>query len=671
MLNPLTIATLYVSQISGDDLWSGFFPTANEEKTGPLKTLDKALVKVAQMRRARFMQPVSIKIVDEEYTFSNTVAVSNEISSVTIEPLTKTLLSGGVRISGFKEDVFNGVKCFSAQVPMVKEASMNFTDFYVDGKRAQFTRYPEMGYLKPESVDDDSEYLHTHAKWFTASSDDLKKISSFRNFDDCFISYNHFWIDEHTPIESYDMAEGKIVFKYPSCFSISPNLPRAAMEYIIENTAEMFKNPNEWYLDRPSGTVYYIPRDASQTAESILAYAPVVEKFFEIRGEIDKKVENIHFRNLEFAYTKGDRGETEYASDVQSVFQAPGTIEFEFAHGCSVVDCDVRNFGLHGVAVENGCSSIKIRRNTFKDGGAGGIKINGAPYGEDAAKNTFGIEASDNYITECARRYFAACGILVMHSFDNEISHNEISYLYYTGISCGWIWTYDESSTYNNLIEKNYIHHLGSGVLSDMGGVYTLGRQPGTVVRGNVIHDVEGRHYGGWGLYPDEASSYIVFEDNICYNLGTNCFHMHYGCMNTVRNNIFAMSKEAPVRLSRSEMHVGTVFERNIIVADGTPVYHFGDDIQDYEGCVHTLASSNNIIFAGENNDVTFLQLGETCYSHSLDEVQRIFGVEINSVTANPVFEDFENYNFKLKENSPAFKLGFKPIDVTDVGVRK
>ena len=636
MLNPYNISTLYVSQNSGYDHDAGFYPDVNENKTGPLKTIEKALEKVAKMRLAQAIQPVTVKILDEEYTVDKTIVIEDDVSSVTIEPLTKTLVSGGVKLSGFKDDIFNGVKCFSTSVP----EGLSFTDFYVDGARAQFTRYPETGCLKPKSVENDSSELHASSKWFIADRSDLDAIKNFQNFDDCFISYNHYWVDEHTPIESYDMESGKIVFKYPSRFSISPFLPESAMEYIIENVAEAFKNPNEWYFDRPNGKVYYIPRDGGQTAENIQAYAPVVEKLFEIRGKSGLRVENIHFRNLEFAYTKGDRGGAEYASDDQSACNSPGTIEFEFAHGCSVEGCGVRNFGHYGIVVGGGCSCVRIRRSTFTDGGAGGIKVSGAPIGGDTADNTFGIEISDNHITECGRRYFAACGILIMHSFDNTVARNEISRLYYTGISCGWVWGYAKSSTYNNLIEKNYIHHLGQGVLSDMGGIYTLGPQPGTVIRDNVIHDVEGKHYGGGGLYADEGSSGITFENNVCYNIGSNCFHQHYGRMNVVRNNIFHLSRLTPVRLHGTDMHTNAIFERNIMVTDGQPVYEFGTD-GDTSGCVYVLGSNNNILFDKSEDTVTVTQIGEKKFD--LAEAQQCFGIEIDSVVENPMLEDKEN----------------------------
>jgi hypothetical protein len=36
----------------------------------------------------------------------------------------------------------------------------------------------------------------------------------------------------------------------------------------------------------------------------------------------------------------------------------------------------------------------------------------------------------------------------------------------------------------------------------------------------------------------------------------------------------------------------------------------------------------------------------------------------------NPRFKDAKNYDFTLRADSPAFALGFKPIDVSDVGPR-
>jgi hypothetical protein len=134
-----------------------------------------------------------------------------------------------------------------------------------------------------------------------------------------------------------------------------------------------------------------------------------------------------------------------------------------------------------------------------------------------------------------------------------------------------------ENVARDNLIEKNHIYDIGQGMLSDMGGIYTLGVQPGTVLRGNLIHDVTRTHYGGWCIYPDEGSSHILIEKNICYGTNGEVFHQHYGRENILRNNIFAFGGDAQVNHSRIDPeHKGFTLERNIIVTDSVPAITSG-----------------------------------------------------------------------------------------------
>ena len=41
----------------------------------------------------------------------------------------------------------------------------------------------------------------------------------------------------------------------------------------------------------------------------------------------------------------------------------------------------------------------------------------------------------------------------------------------------------------------------------------------------------------------------------------------------------------------------------------------------------------------------------------------------MDSKIADPQFADFERYDFSLAEDSPAFVVGFKPIDTSNVGL--
>lgn len=684
MYNCYNASTFYVSQKNGDPRNSGFTQGSDHNGNGPLQSLEQALEKVKELRRGGMNQPVSIQIMDETYFLDKTVQIDETVSAVTLEPCgTKSVtVSGGKKITGFQKSVFRGIDCFAAFIPEVKEGNWAFTDLYVDGKRADLTRYPEKGFLVPQEVEIEGGELFDGSKWFIPKEGDFP--DSIYQPEDMLVSFTHYWIDEHTPVEHYDPETRKVTFQYRSRFVISAKPEtKATMEYYLENLSEMFSKPNQWYLDRPNGMLYYIPRSVDQTPDSISVFAPVVTTLISVKGNPEKgPVQRIRMRNLTFAYSRGDycspalvdsgepleeNGDDMRASDGQSMSSAPGMLEFREAHGCSVENCTLMDFGLTGIVIRSGCSNCRITGNQFLEGGAGGIRMTGGKDPKLPERHTHGNTISDNTILHMGRRYLAGCGILVMDAYENEISHNEIADLYYSGISVGWIWGYTDSITRDNRIEKNHIHHIGQGVLSDMGGIYLLGLQPGTVVSGNVIHDIQARFYGGWALYTDEGSSYITLENNVCYRTSETSYHQHYGCMNTVRNNIFAFSKEFMLRLSKPELHLGLIFERNIILADNVPIY--GHDFDGYPP--RCCASHNNLIYDIHNPEPVFFRYEKDGRTLSMSDMTEMYGMETGSRIADPCFADPEHDNFSLRPESPAFQMGFHPIDTHDVGPRR
>ena len=183
------------------------------------------------------------------------------------------------------------------------------------------------------------------------------------------------------------------------------------------------------------------------------------------------------------------------------------------------------------------------------------------------AQATSGIVVSENYIHNIGIVYPAAVGVWIGQSSGNTVAHNEIGDTYYTAISLGWTWGYGPTAAHDNRIEFNNIYNIGRGLLSDMGCIYSLGVQPGTVERNNLCHDVTRyERYGGWGLYTDEGSSQIVIENNIVYRTQDGGFHQHYGRENIVRNNIFALGQDgADSGAARKETHLSFTFEHNIV----------------------------------------------------------------------------------------------------------
>ena len=188
-----------------------------------------------------------------------------------------------------------------------------------------------------------------------------------------------------------------------------------------------------------------------------------------------------------------------------------------------------------------------------------------------------------------------------------------------------------------------------------MGGIYTLGVQPGTIIRNNIIHDVSAFTYGGWGIYPDEGSSNILIENNIVYNCKSAGFHQHYGRDNIVRNNIFAFNRENQIMRTKAEPHNSFTMEDNIVYFDqgkllGTNWSGNGFKLND------------NVYWDTRGKDIAFAGRPFAAWQAQGEDQQ--------SVIADPLFENASRFDFRLKADSPAIKMGFKPIDTSSVGTQ-
>jgi parallel beta-helix repeat protein len=189
-----------------------------------------------------------------------------------------------------------------------------------------------------------------------------------------------------------------------------------------------------------------------------------------------------------------------------------------------------------------------------------------------------------------------------------------------------------------------------------MGGIYLLGKQPGTVISQNRIHDVICQNYGGWGIYLDEGSSYVTVEKNLVYRTGEECFDLHYGSHNVVRNNIFVgLSGHYPVRTSKNELHQEVLFEGNLIVSNGSVIYN-------PESGFNTFTSSKNVFWDLKNGTptLTTTQSGEDL---TLEKWQSIYGQDAESTVIDPRFKDVEKEDFTIPEGSAIYALGFEPLD--------
>jgi hypothetical protein len=246
--------------------------------------------------------------------------------------------------------------------------------------------------------------------------------------------------------------------------------------------------------------------------------------------------------------------------------------------------------------------------------------------------------------------------VWIGHAHHNTVEHNTITDFYYSGVNVGWVWGYAASPAQHNTVAWNRIGPLGHGVLSDMGGVYCLGRSPGTVIEHNVIHHVHSYDYGGWGLYLDEGSSGITCRSNLIYRTTDGGFAQHFGRDNRFTNNIFALSLHKQLsRENRTDRFSFLRFDRNIVYWMIGPLH---DEKWDGFGvlCDRNLyhnAAGQPVRFAGHM---------------TLDQWQR-FGQDFESMIADPGFVDADRDDYRLRADSPAFELGFEPWDHDRAGV--
>jgi len=204
---------------------------------------------------------------------------------------------------------------------------------------------------------------------------------------------------------------------------------------------------------------------------------------------------------------------------------------------------------------------MRSHQNLFEGNIIRDVSGNGLMLGEDRSRRVDGKLWHDaapdqtatanvvrnNLIEHVGQQFYGSVGIWAGITRESRIEHNVVRYTPYTGISIGWIWNPKPTSARDNILSHNHIHHIMQK-LSDGGGIYTLGRQPGSVLRGNHVHDVPvniGRAESN-GFFMDEGSTDMLVEDNVFYRIAKSPLRFHRATVNLVRNNVLVCKPGQP-----------------------------------------------------------------------------------------------------------------------------
>jgi hypothetical protein len=598
----------------------------------------------------------------------------------------RPVLSGGIAVTGWKPGA-NGV--WEAAAPRdARGQVMGFNQLWVNAQRRTLARTPNYAPPGPETPLGSTEGYFTVVRKApplrdpatgqetdrarTALGYQPGSIKAWPNLDDVHVVLYHSWETSRHRIADVDETNQVVTFTGPACWPIF--YFGRPQRYYVENAPDALDAPGEWYLDKQAGVVRCIPLPGEDLTK-VEVIVPRLTRLLEMRGDANAGlwVENVTFRGLSFQYEDWVL-EPQGHSDPQAVASAPAAIMANGIRNCAFEDCEIAHVGDHGIWLRTACKDNRLVKCRLHDLGIGGVRI-GVPYGVSSDAETSSGNVVDNcHLYDGGHVYAGGVGLWVGQAFGNRLTHNEIHDFTYTGISIGWTWGDDETRCRDNVIEHNHVHHVMNRMLNDGGAIYTLGKSPGSIIRGNVFHDVWPWSAIGWGIYLDATTNRYLVEDNLVYHtlcggwMGANGDHE-----NVIQNNVFALFGQYAL-WPYWEKRPNT-FRRNLVyLTQGElfwgPAERFlkerlaaGEPLGEWD---YNLYWSPALAAVPKPDTPPYELL---FFAQPFAEWQRNTGLDQHSVIADPRFVDVDKLDFRLQGDSPALKLGFQPFDCAEAGL--
>ena len=428
---------------------------------------------------------------------------------------------------------------------------------------------------------------------------------------------------------------------------------RAGDRYFVENVFEELDSPGEWYLNTATGVLYYWPKQGfSQDSEVI---APVVGRVMEFVGDAanDKPVSHIKLAGLTIR-------NTDYSPDDGCVGYGmgnDGVVYLKDATRCAIEDCAFRNIGKYAICITGGGDNL-VGANEIAHSAEGGVLLLGS------ARNA----VSDNHIHDCGAIYKHIGGVVLQGkgTDGNVVSHNLIHDMSRYGITL-------KNAGGRNVIEYNAVHNTNTETY-DTGGIEVTQHdkefRSGSIIRNNVVGDTIGYSSKGeqpvflsWGIYLDSYAGGYTVTNNITFRNSHGGIMLQGGKDNIIVNNTFVDSTLRQMHIANfASNSTGQVLERNIFYYTDAEAFLIGGGSVNQD----VIRVDSNLYFCAGGDELRVGVRGIASF-----EDWRKKGFDANSTIADPLFVDPENDNYALQPNSPAFALGFRPIDTSTIGPRE
>lgn len=530
----------------------GAFATDITVKPGPY-AIEQALQQAREERRLNGAEDICIRLQPGTYRLNQTIVVRPEDNGTRIVADGNAVVSGGVRITGWRKQG----NLYVADVPEFNGRPLEFRQLWVNGVKADRARdvadFEKMYRIK--SVDKKNGIIYVPAAA-------VRKILNAKHAE---MVLHEMWcvanlrikgikVEGDSAAVTFHEPESHIHFMHPWPSPMVTTDGHNSAFYLT-NAKELLDTPGEWYLDAREQKVYYMPRKGENMAKADVE-APAVETLLRVEGTPDNMVRGVSFQGVTFSYAtwmrpsicghaplqagmymteayklrpKMIRPNGDHKLDNQGWVGRPAAaVSVSCGEDIDFKGCTFEHCASTGIEYHQYTKGGSISRCTVRDIGGNGILAGSfgpeaheshLPYNpSDARIICTGLTIDNNIVTDVTNEDWGCVGIGAGFVRDIKILHNEISEVSYTGISMGWGWNQQPCSMANNLVQGNLIHHYAKHMY-DTAGIYTLGSQPHSLIEGNVVRDIYSPGYAHdpnhwFYLYTDEGSSCITVKNN-------------------------------------------------------------------------------------------------------------------------------------------------------------
>lgn len=696
-------------------------PNGNDSNEGTLDSPFKSIAFAKETIRGLSSQErqlsINVYLREGTHTLDKTIVFGLDDSGAEDTKITYTaykdetpIISSGIKIKGWKK-----LETFPETLPEIAKGNVWVADmpegmdrFYTlfDGdKRLARTKkegfdFKDIDYVGAKSMN----VLHDKDRYLLRKLDleGESILKSWPNLEDIEVGFAPVpWTMNMLTLESVDEDKGE------AWTVLEANAPPAAKKSHtkpwVENVIDHLDTPGQWVLNTQERKIYYWPTEGEPSNAIV---APKLKEYFRIEGTIDYEgatdipTKNLIFKGLTFqhgerdSWWKGHKG-WGIQHDWDKFDRGNAMVRFRGAEDCEITECRFTNSGGSAIRLDLHAQNITIKNNMIDFVGHMGILLCGyGPGTKDVNKNN---TITNNVIHHVGTVMKMGAAIFIWQSGSNKVSNNLIHHVPRKAVGICGIRVpilqkrdidFDEGSktirwneidksiakegtfwekhtpflhAKNNIVENNEVYRALEQ-LADGSALNVSGAGEGNIMRNNYAHHITSHASGV--MRTDDWQRGTTFENNIIYMANVSGI-VHKGFNHIVNNIMVDCSSRESIRFASypdEEADYGSKVQNNIYYESKDAIKYYNISYRASEGISkpEDCAADNNIFYCAENVKKATKYVA----------TKRKDGIEMNSIIADPLFVDIDNANFELKPESPAFKLGFKQIDMSKIGLK-